>query len=142
MRPPPTLEWIHVCDYAFRDEQGKLCLIGMFDHLASVQLPGRLPMLCVAFGLTDGLGEYPVSLRVTRPSGENQDFPLPPVQLKDRHAKARAVVRLASMPFPEFGTYVFQLVVDGQPMDAPVHVVEHVQARQQAPPQPPPYPQG
>ena len=59
-KPTPTLEWLHVCDYAFRDEQGKLCMIGLFDTLASLRLPGRLPVFCVAMGLTDGLGQYDI----------------------------------------------------------------------------------
>ena len=135
-KPIPTLEWLHVCDHAFRDEQGKLCLIGLFDTLASTRLPGRLPVFCVAFGLVDGQGEYQVGLRVEAPSGKAVDLKLPPAQMAHRKAKARAVIRLSSMPFEEFGTYTFKLVVDQQPVDWPVHLIEHVEARQK--PQEPP----
>lgn len=135
-KPLPTLEWLHVCDHAFRDESGKLCMIGLFDSLASMELPGRLPMISVALGLADGLGDYEVGLQIESPSGQSQAMQLPPVQLADRKAKARAVIRLAGMPFEEFGTYTFRLVLDGAPLEWPVHTVDHIQAQQQgsAPP--------
>ena len=141
-KPLPTLDWLHVCDHAFRDEQGKLCLIGMFDSLASLQLPGRLPVFCVAIGLTDGQGQYDVALRVEAPSGKHVDMQLPPTVLQSRQTKARAVIRLSAMPFDEFGRYVFRLVVDKQPVDYPVHVIEHLQARAAEPDAGPQYPQG
>ena len=134
--PLPTLEWLHVCDHAFRDETGKLCMIGLFDSLASVELPGRLPMLCVALGLCDGIGDYEVGLQIESPSGQSQNMKLPAVNLADRNAKARAVIRLAGMPFEEFGRYTFRLVLNGAPVEWPVHKLDHVQAQQQgsAPP--------
>ena len=150
--PLPTLEWLHICDYAFRDEQGKLCMIGLFDSLHSVNLPGRLPIFSVAIGLTDGKGSYQVGLRIEAPGGTAVDLQLPPVQLADRRAKARAVIRLASLPFEEFGTYTFRLILEGQPVDAPVHLLEHLQLQGGGPevpgirgpglPPPPDFPQG
>jgi hypothetical protein len=150
-KPLPTLDWLHVCDHAFRDETGKLCMIGLFDSLASVELPGRLPMLCVALGLSDGIGDYEVGLQIEAPSGTANNMKLPAVNLADRKAKARAVIRLAGMPFEEFGTYTFRLILDGMPMEWPVHQLEHVQAQQQgggapqgvpgAMPPPPDFPQ-
>lgn len=141
-KPVPILEWLHVCDHAFRDEQGKLCLIGMFDSLASLRLPGRLPTMAVAIGLTDGQGQYEVALRVEAPSGKHVELKLPNMVLQQRKAKARAVIRLAALPFEEFGSYVFRLVLDGQPVDHPVHVIEHLEARPAPPAGAPPYPQG
>jgi len=131
-KPLPTLDWLHVCDHAFRDEAGKLCMIGLFDSLASVKLPGSLPMLCVALGLSDGLGDYEVGLQIEAPSGKAQNMKLPTVNLSDRKAKARAVIRLAGMPFEEFGTYTFRLILDGAPVEWPCHILEHVEAPQAA----------
>jgi len=125
--PLPTVDWLHVCDHAFRDEQGKLCLIGLFDTLASQELPGRLPMLSVAIGLSDGDGEYEIGLQVTAPSGKSVNMKLPSVQLADPRAKARAVIRLNGMPFEEFGTYAFRLILDGAPIEWPCHYLEHSQ---------------
>ncbi len=141
-KPNPCLEWLHVCDHAFRDEQGKLCLIGMFDSLASLRLPGRLPVFCVAIGLTDGQGQYEIALRVEAPSGKHVDMQLPPTVLQNRKAKARAVIRLSAMPFEEFGPYTFRLVIDKQPVEHPVHVIDHMEARHAPPEAAPPYPQG
>jgi hypothetical protein len=129
--PLPTVDWLHVCDHAFRDEQGKLCLIGLFDTLASQELPGRLPMLSVAIGLSDGSGEYEIGLQVTAPSGKAVNMNLPPVQLADARAKARAVIRLNGMPFEEFGTYTFRLILDGAPIEWPCHQLVHSQIQAQ-----------
>ncbi|MBT3340447.1 MAG: hypothetical protein HOM34_01110 [Planctomycetes bacterium] len=130
-KPRPTLEWLHVCDYAFRDEQGKVGMIGLFDTLASAKLPGRLPMFCVAFGVTDGVGEYNMGLQVIAPSGKVVDLKLPPIQLHNKKQKARAVLRLAGMPFEEYGQYVFRLVIEGSPVAAPVHALDHVEPPKQ-----------
>lgn len=133
-KPFPSLEWLHICDYAFRDEHGKLCLIGLFDALHSIRLPGRLPVFCVAIGVTDGLGKYEAELQILAPSGKTIDLKLPPIHLAERRAKARAVIRLASMPFEEFGRYSFRLKLDGQPIDYPVHLLDHLEL--QTPDQP------
>jgi hypothetical protein len=129
--PLPTLEWLHVCDHAFRDEQGKLCLIGLFDTLASAELPGRLPVFSVAIGLCDGEGQYDVGIQVEAPSGKAVNMKLPPVQLATRESKARAVVRLAGMPFEEFGNYTFRLILNGVPLEWPAHVLAHHEVAQQ-----------
>jgi hypothetical protein len=138
----PTVDWLHVCDHAFRDEQGKLCLIGLFDTLASQKLPGHLPLLSVAIGLSDGEGSYEIGLQVSAPSGKTVNMKLPPVQMANRKAKARAVIRLNGMPFEEFGTYVFRLVLNGAPIEWPCHTLEHSQIQsppnQEAPNMPPP----
>ena len=146
-KPIPTVEWLHICDHAFRDEFGKLCIIGMFDALHSQQLPGRLPMLSVAIGVTDGEGQYEIALQVQAPSGKTVDMALPNLQLSARNQKQRAVIRLAGMPFEEFGTYIFRLKIDNQPVDSPAHFLDHLQAPQQpgqspgqAPPTIPPPP--
>ncbi len=52
---------------------------------------------------------------------------LPPVKLADKRAKARAVIRLNGMPFEEFGTYTFRLILDGAPIEWPCHTLEHSQ---------------
>ncbi len=129
-RPVPTLEWLHVCDNAFRDEHGKMCLIGMFDALHSVRLPGGLPVFSVAIGMTNGQGDYEVALQILSPSGGEQTVKLPPLHLTDPRAKQRAVIRLNALPFQEFGRYVFRLVIDGRPVEDPVHTLDHFQAPQ------------
>lgn len=130
-KPFPTLEWIHVCDHAFRDEHGKLCLIGMFDNLASMQLPGRLPVFCVAFGITGGRGEYELGLQIEAPSGKAVNMKMPPLRLNERNARVRTVLRLQGMPFEEWGTYVFRMVIEGAPLAEPVHRLDHMRAEQQ-----------
>lgn len=141
-KPFPQLEWIHVCDHAFRDEQGKLCMIGMFDNLASMQLPGGLPSFCVAFGLTGGQGEYEVGLQVEAPSGKAVNMKMPAMRLTEPRAKVRTVLRLQGMPFEEYGTYTFRMVIEGAPLAEPVHKLDHLQAQQQGGPPQASMPQG
>ena len=77
----------------------------------------------------DGQGDYQVGLQIVAPSGKVVDLPLPPVRLQAKKMKARAVVRLAGLPFEEFGTYIFRLVIEKQPQDYPVHELVHNQAQ-------------
>ncbi len=104
-------------------------MIGLFDSMQSAQLPGRLPVFSVAIGLTDGQGDYEVGLNILSPSGKVVRLKLPPVRLQSKQAKVRAVVRLAGLPFEEFGAFTFRLEIEGQPQESPVHVLEHVQAQ-------------
>lgn len=84
-------------------------------------------MLSVAIGLSDGVGDYEIGLQVTAPSGKAINMQLPKVALADRNAKARAVIRLNGMPFEEFGSYTFRLILDGAPIEWPCHQLVHSQ---------------
>lgn len=128
-QPTPTLEWIHVCDNAFRDETGKMCLIGMFDSLYSRQLPGRLPLFSLAIGMTGGQGTYELGMQVQLPSGKVIDMKMPPVELPDPAFKVRAAARLTNFPFEEFGTYTFRLTLAGQPIAFPCHTLDHLEVK-------------
>ena len=88
-------------------------------------------MLSVAIGVTDGMGEYEIALQVQAPSGKMVDMKLPNLNLQQLQQKQRAVIRLAGMPFEEFGTYVFRLKIHGQAVAAPAHKLDHLQAQNQ-----------
>jgi uncharacterized protein DUF6941 len=130
-KPVPTIEWIHVCDNAFRDEAGKMCLIGMFDSLYSRKLPGHLPLFSVAIGMTGGQGSYEIGLQVELPSGKMIDMKMPTVELPEPSVKARAAVRLNNFPFEEFGTYTFRVSLEGQPVAFPNHTLTHLEVQPQ-----------
>ncbi|MAW59600.1 MAG: hypothetical protein CMJ94_02050 [Planctomycetes bacterium] len=126
-QPIPTVEWIHVCDNAFRDESGKMCLVGMFDSLYSQQTPGRLPVFAVAIGITGGQGQYDLGIQVLTPSGKEINMKMPPVELPEPNVKARAAVRINAFPFEEFGVYTFRVLLGEQPVAFPNHTLAHVQ---------------
>lgn len=126
-QPVPTVEWIHVCDNAFRDEAGKMCLVGMFDSLYSQQTPGRLPVFSIAIGITGGEGQYDLGIQVLTPSGKEINMKMPPVELPDPTIKARAAVRINSFPFEEFGVYTFRVLLAEKPVAFPNHTIAHVQ---------------
>lgn len=134
-QPVPTVEWIHVCDNAFRDESGKMCLVGMFDSLYSQQTPGRLPVFAVAIGLTGGQGQYDIGIQIATPSGKEINMKMPPVELPDPSVKARAAVRVTAFPFEEFGTYTFRVLMGDQPVAFPNHTMTHLEVRPQEPSQ-------
>jgi len=141
-QPVPTVEWIHVCDNAFRDESGKMCLVGMFDSLYSQQAPGRLPIFSVAIGLTGGEGQYDIGIQVLSPSGKELNMKMPPVELPEPSVKARAAVRITSFPFEEFGTYTFRVLLADKPIAFPNHTLAHVEVQPQEASQTGPAPTG
>jgi len=128
-QPVPTVEWIHVCDNAFRDESGKMCLVGMFDSLYSQTVPGRLPVFSVAIGITGGEGTYEIGIQVVAPSGKELNMKMPPLELPDPSMKARAAVRLTSFPFEEFGVYTFRTILAGKAVAFPNHTLAHLEVQ-------------
>jgi hypothetical protein len=45
---PVQVDYLHVCDYAFRAENGKPGIIGIFDYISSVTFPTTHAYMCVA----------------------------------------------------------------------------------------------
>ena len=75
--PPKCISMI-LCESIHRDERTKnLILVGTFNRITGKSLPIPLPKFCVLFTLTDGQGEFDLSLSI-----ENADSGQPLVEMK------------------------------------------------------------
>ena len=58
-----TVEYMHLCDDAFSGEDGKHCIIGIFDAISATTFPVTYPMITVALRVV-GLGQQPLRIRI------------------------------------------------------------------------------
>jgi len=98
-------EWAILCDYAFLDAQGKMCLIGIFNrvHARTVPTFHRQAMLIVQLAGEPG-EDVRVKIEILRPTGtvlqglEGQGTISP-------MGGAGIVLQLQSLQLPDWGRY-------------------------------------
>jgi hypothetical protein len=123
-------EWIILCDYAFPTQNGKLCLVGIFDKIWTTNTPVTHPQLAIAFSVIGEPGEnVGMKLSIIRPTGAplqsfNTTFVLP------NEGSARSSFQILGLVLPDFGPYAIEADLgDGPPKVVHFNV--------QAPPQTP-----
>lgn len=63
-------DWLIICDHTFRDELGKVCLIGVFDQIAVADVPTTLRRMALAFRFSGTPRDHVTSsIRVVLPKG-------------------------------------------------------------------------
>src|SRR3954469_24162598 len=106
-----TVEYMHICDYAFVTQGGKPSMIGLFEGIAAGTFPDAHPHMSVAFQFQDAphaIINY--GLEIRKPNGEL-------LHRAEQQANAGAnggafvSVDLIGLPFPDEGRYVFKVVV-------------------------------
>lgn len=107
-------EWAILCDYAFQDQGGKMCIIGMFDRIMTNAVPASHHQAAVVLRLV-GEPQERVRIRidVVRP---NNDL-LGRVEGEGQLADAGTVnlnLGLRGLPLPDFGIYAFNVFVGDQ----------------------------
>lgn len=116
------LELLALCDYAKGEPNGKLYIIGIFDHIYAQQMPTPAPFCAIAARLrfeaiergnkkvtisfvdSDGTRVMPdmnVQMSVDVPAGESS-------------ATANVVVMLTQLNLPRYGEYAIDLAVDAR----------------------------
>lgn len=116
MVPLPVALGLTLCD-AVIIEQGtnKASLIGTFSTFRAGQFPFTPLPFCVFAPLTDAQGDADVSLTIERlESNERIEEASQRVRFPGRFAEVRVLFRLATCTFPQSGTYLFTLLVDGE----------------------------
>lgn len=127
------IEWAQVCELAFLDGTGRLCLVGITTRLPVPSLPLAVYQLMMAAQVVDvGMGEeIDVEVWLTTPSGLSTT-PSHPNGLNITVAGDYLLVTLRDIPLTEEGVYRFSLSVDqGTPVtfNVPVLLIstpEHV----------------
>lgn len=105
-------EWAILCDYAFRDEGRKTCVIGIFDRIFTKGVPSAHHQAALVLRLSGQPGEQThVRVELVRPTGGGlakleADVTLGP------NAGADVQLNFAGMPLPDYGTYSFNVYLD------------------------------
>jgi hypothetical protein len=126
------LEACLICDAA-SDYHGKLCVLGAFDTLSAPQAPTHHPHCAVVVRMRferSEEGQHRFWLLLIdedgRPHGPKiegkSDIRVPP----DRESMvANMILNINGLPLPRFGTYHFDLVVDGDlKARLPLHLLQ------------------
>ena len=102
-------EWAILCDYAFRDEGRKTCVVGIFDRIFTQAVPSQHHQASLVFKVMgDANEEVNFKLEISRPTGGM----LGAIGGKFKISLAGTVdviANLQGVPLPDFGLYAFAL---------------------------------
>jgi len=114
------LNFIHLCDEAIFSREGKLSLIGIFDVVNLVNLPGSLVkavLICNFTVFNQKINAIKLNISITKEGERIPIFTLPPVNInivrkqnhstniKDGENKIGMSLQLTNLPFKSEGTY-------------------------------------
>lgn len=106
-------EWAHVCDHAFFDRQGKLCLIGVVETILVDSLPATHPRLALAYHIS-GESDAVAELRVTLLEPDDRRiFKADSTVALGPAGQHNGVLHLNDIPLTKGGLHRFTLLVDG-----------------------------
>lgn len=134
-----TVEYLHVCDYAFAGEHGKQCIIGIFDAIHAHSFPTVHPMMALALRVRGNAHEVlPLKFELGRPNGDvlvtaQGDVTLGP------DGSAFMQMQIGGAQFPEPGRYTIKVSSAGQTLTThSLHLQKAQPPIQSAPPGLPP----
>jgi len=111
-----------VADYALIDQQGKLSVLGIFQHVWVSEFPAvhpRTHLVLRVRGRRTEIGRHSIRIRFVNEQGTELlggdgtvQFGEPPAGVTDVEAGA---VLVFDVPLPGAGQYAFEIVLDGDP---------------------------
>jgi hypothetical protein len=115
------LDFAIVADYALIDQQGKLSVLGMFQHVWLSSFPSVCPRTHLVLrvrGRRTEIGVHSIRIRFVDEAGTELlggegtvQFGEPPAGVVDVEAGA---VLVFDVPLPRPGTYAFEISLDGE----------------------------
>ncbi len=116
----PEVRIAVVCDHALVGQDGKLSLLGIFRNISVSDLPAQHPRMFLVAILGLDQGQHAVVVRLLDPEG-SPAMPHPPemtVHSSGAGQDVNVVVELNNLSFTTYGTYRFDLEVDGRTIGA------------------------
>ena len=105
------VEWAMMCDYAFKDNGNKTCLIGIFDRIFSQGEPTALNRASLALKIAGEPKEKAqIKIEIVRPTGGVLATLQVDVELGD-NGVAEVQAAIQGMPLPDWGIYGFNIYV-------------------------------
>ncbi len=128
-----------LCDHALIGQDGKLSVIGIFDHIAVVRLPAQHPrffLVCVLQGATSSGS---VEMDLIAPDGRmlmHESIQVDPEQVSQ--GNGNLIAEITMLPLEQVGRYEFRMLSGGLDLGRiPLHVS---MAEEQLAEYPPDYP--
>ena len=111
-----TCEWAILCDYTFKDERGKMCVIGIFDRIFAVNVPTHQNQAAIVMKLTGDVGEkVEFKAEIIRPTGGTLGKITGNGTINDS-GTLEINVNVQRMPLPDWGIYSFNIQVSEGPV--------------------------
>lgn len=113
------VKWAHLCDYAFADQFGKPCLIGVFEVITAQHVPAQHTRAVLAFNVS-GEPHREISLRVeiVRP---DKGILLNPPAIRAKlgpNGQHYFFLGIDNLILPDWGPYEINIYVDGNPSES------------------------
>lgn len=111
----PDLQACMLCDDVRQERNGKFILVGIFDALASTQLPIHYPRLFLVTRWCSGQGEFEQYTRILKPDQSSVMVEGKGIKtrLDSEVATATNVELFMNVSFEDFGTYWVEVGLDG-----------------------------
>ena len=112
----PEVRIAVVCDHALVGQDGKLSLLGIFRNISVSDLPAQHPRMFLVAILGLDQGQHAVVVRLLDPEGGAAMPHAPEMTVHSSGAgqDVNVVVELNNLSFASYGTYRFDLEVDGR----------------------------
>jgi hypothetical protein len=112
----PTIKLALLCDYAFRTQDNKLCIIGVFSQISVAEMPGGSPPFFVVISLGLEVGTHHVHFGLVDPMGQQAlpDAPTFDVEVETAGADTDLLLQFNGLPLQRPGIYQVQLFVEGR----------------------------
>jgi hypothetical protein len=114
------LDFAVIADYALVDQQGKLSVLGIFQHVWVAAFPAMHPrahLVVRVRGRRTEIGQHGIRIRFVDADGTeltggegSVHFPEPPAGITEVEAGA---VLVFDLPLPKPGAYAFEITIDG-----------------------------
>ena len=124
-----------LADAANVSREGKLNILGEFSTLYAQKVPVRWPLMTLVVRLEATSGEdarHQLGIRVLDEDGKlvapaiDGEITFPPGQGRGRPRRSQLIVGIQGAEFKKYGTYEFELLVDGQSQcTVPLYVEPH-----------------
>lgn len=134
------LNYIHLCDEVSFSQEGKLSIIGIFDVINVINIPGSLIkayLVCNFTVINNDLKEAKINISVNNKKNKEEVVKIPelkvPIPAQDKIIPNRQRVlgvslQLVNIPFKETGEYNISVVVNGENVGACTFYVNQIKA--------------
>ena len=119
----PRIKSFLVADQVFRQDNGKWCVIGIFENILAPRYPTIHPSMGLYVKLADAHGSYDVRLEFKDSSGKCLAF-FEGMQLEasDRLAEPGFGFQVHQLPIPKAGTYFINIFFNNQQAETDIMV--------------------
>ena len=108
-------EWAILCDYTFKDERGKICVIGIFDRIVAASVPTTQHQAAIVMKfIGDADEQVKFKVEIVRPTGGLLGTITGESKL-GTSGTLEANLNLKELPLPDWGPYAFSIYVNDAP---------------------------